>query len=117
MNLAVEAILEEYNARLASGDGSDADDVATLESLAAAIGPASELDLSCCKEFVEGVTFRVVVITRHGVALAAGLKRLDPLFAFLLHPRCCLVELLTLSDGDSSENETQCRRCVVVMHR
>ncbi len=41
----MEAILWEYNARLETGD---ADDVATLESLAAAIGPASELKLDLC---------------------------------------------------------------------
>jgi hypothetical protein len=43
MRRAVVAILEEYNEKLKTGD---ADDVATLESLVAAIGPASELNLS-----------------------------------------------------------------------
>jgi hypothetical protein len=32
------------------------------------------------------------------VALAARLKRLDPLFEFLLHPRCCLVKLISFRD-------------------
>jgi hypothetical protein len=58
MRTAVVAILKQYNARLETGD---ADDVATLESLAAAIGPASELNLSFCKEFVEYATCRVGV--------------------------------------------------------
>jgi hypothetical protein len=111
MRRAVVAILKQYNTRLKTGD---AYDVATLESLAAAIGPASNLDLTYCKEFVEGVTFRDGVSSRDIVmmAVAGGLKRLDPLFAFLLHPRCCLVKLVL-----SREKKT-CRRCVVdAMHR
>ncbi len=88
---AVVAILEEYDARLETGD---ADDVATLESLAAAIGLASQLDLRGCKKFVKSGPFRAVAVTRGDcVALAGRLKRLDPLLAFLLHPRCCLVKL------------------------
>jgi hypothetical protein len=62
MRRAVEAILEEYDARMETGD---ADDVATFESLAAAIGPASELDLTYCMKFVDAVAFRVVTSTRH----------------------------------------------------
>ncbi len=50
MRRAVAAILREYNARMETGD---ADDVATLESLADAIGPASKLDLRECKKFIE----------------------------------------------------------------
>ncbi len=46
MGRAVAAILEAYNARLETGD---ADDVATRESLAAAIGSASELQLWSCE--------------------------------------------------------------------
>jgi hypothetical protein len=46
MRRAVAAILREYNARMETGD---ADDVATLESLAAAIGPASELHVWTCE--------------------------------------------------------------------
>jgi hypothetical protein len=61
MRSAVKAILEEYNARLETGD---ADDVATLESLAAAIGPASKLDLRGCKKFVKSGPFRAVAFTR-----------------------------------------------------
>jgi hypothetical protein len=45
MRRAVVAILEEYEERLETGD---ADDVATFESLAAAIGLASELNLRGC---------------------------------------------------------------------
>jgi hypothetical protein len=58
MRRAVVAILKECNARLETGD---ADDGVTLESFAAAMGPASELNLSCCKELVEYFSFRDVV--------------------------------------------------------
>jgi hypothetical protein len=58
---AVGAILREYNARLETGD---ADDVATLESLAAAIGSASHLDLRECEKFVKAGLFRAVAFTR-----------------------------------------------------
>ncbi len=46
MKSAVVAILMEYNTSLESGD---ADDVATLESVATAIGSALELSLSSCE--------------------------------------------------------------------
>jgi hypothetical protein len=45
-NREVEAILNVCIKKLGPGD---ADDLATLESLAAAIGPASELSLLGCK--------------------------------------------------------------------
>ncbi len=44
------------------------------------------------------------------MALAARLKRLDPLFEFLLHPRCCLVKLNLYG-----ENEAQCRQYVALV--
>jgi hypothetical protein len=56
MRRAVVAILEEYNTRLKTGD---VDHVATSDSLADAIGPASQLDLCDCKKFVEGIALRV----------------------------------------------------------
>jgi hypothetical protein len=60
MKSAVLRILWEYE-RLETGD---ADDMATLESLAAAIGPASQLDLRNCKKFVNSGPFRAVALTR-----------------------------------------------------
>jgi hypothetical protein len=58
---AVEAILREYKKKLKTGD---ADDVATLVSLAAAIGLASKLDLGDCKKLVKSGPFRAVAFTR-----------------------------------------------------
>ncbi len=93
--------LVEYTKKLKTGD---ADDVATLESLAAEIGPVSELNLGECKKFVEVVAVRAGVSSRAWTASLAGhLKRLDPLFEFLVDPRCCLVKL-----DVTCQDETQC---------